>query len=134
MNELPDTSAAEARRWLAQVDEELLTARRIAADTELPPRIACFLSHLAAEKALKAYLISREVPYPKTHDLADLRALFPTDLGVADADLQWLNPWTIEGRYPGDIPDATKAQAERCVDAAERVVGAVRSAVGDQES
>ncbi len=131
MNELPDASAAEARRWLTQVDEDLLAARRIASDPELPPRIACFLSHLAAEKALKAYLIAHDVPHPKTHDLADLRALVPadTELTVADADLQRLNPWTIEGRYPGDIPDAIRAQADGCLAAAERVVGAVRAAI-----
>lgn len=135
MSELPDTSEAEARRWLSQVDEDLLAARHIAADPDLPARIACFLSHLAAEKALKAYLIAREVPYPKTHDLGDLLSLLPTGakVDVAVADLQRLNPWTIEGRYPGDIPDATDAQAESCIQAADRVVGAVHAAVGDLE-
>jgi HEPN domain-containing protein len=134
MSELPDTSAAEARRWLMQVDEDLLAARHIAVDPDLPPRIACFWSHLAAEKALKAYLIAHEVPYPKTHDLADLRALIPSDaeLVLADADLQRLNPWTIEGRYPGDVPEATDAQAEDCLGAAERVVRAVHLAVDDR--
>lgn len=132
MSELPDTSAGEARRWLTHAGEELLTARRIAADADLPPRIACFLSHLAAEKALKAHLIASEVPFPKTHDLADLQALAPADdgLDVADVDLRLLNPWTIEGRYPADLPDATTAQAETCVQAAERVIRAVYSAIG----
>jgi HEPN domain-containing protein len=135
MSELPDTSAAEARRWLAQADEDLLTARHIAANPDLPARIACFLAHLAAEKALKAYLIAAAAPFSKTHDLADLRALIPTDaeIGIADADLQRLNPWTIEGRYPGEIPDATDAQAENCVQAAERVVDGVRAAIDRQE-
>lgn len=131
MNELPDTSAGEALRWLTHAGEELLAARRIATDPDLPPRIACFLSHLAAEKALKAHLIAGEVPFPKTHDLADLQALAPRDseLDVADADLRLLNPWTIEGRYPADLPDATRAQAESCIEAAERVIGAVHSTI-----
>ena len=65
MNELPETNAAEALRWLDQADEELLAARRLAGEADLPARIACFLAHLAAEKALKAYLISRSVPFPR---------------------------------------------------------------------
>ena len=132
MNELPDTNAAEARRWLGQAEEELLAARRIAGDAELPARIGCFLAHLAAEKALKAYLISRAVPFRRVHDLADLRALLPsgTDIGISDADLERLNPWAIEGRYPGDVADATRSEANECVAAAERVVGVVSVAIG----
>ena len=49
------------------------------------------------------------------------------------AEARRLNPWTIEGRYPGDIPDATDAQAESCIQAADRVVGAVHAAVDDLE-
>jgi len=73
------------------------------------------------------------VPYLKAHDLADLWSLVPIDeqLDIAEAELKRLNPWTIEGRYPGDIPDATRAQADGCIQAAERVVHAVHSAIGD---
>jgi HEPN domain-containing protein len=136
MNERRDSSASEARRWLRQADEDLLAARRLAADADLPSRIACFLSHLAAEKMLKAYLISRDVPFPKSHDLADLGSLVQThaELRIADADLRRLNPWSIEGRYPGDIPDATRTQAEMCIQSAERVAGAVHSSIDDQPS
>ncbi len=130
MNELPDTNAAEAQRWLGQAEEELLTAGRIASDEQLPPRIACFLAHLAAEKAIKACLISFGMAFTKVHDLGDLRALLPIGIvDVSDEDLELLNPWAIEGRYPGDARDATSTQADECVRAAERVLATTRAAL-----
>lgn len=53
MPELPDNNEGEARRRLAQANEDLRAARRIAEDADLADRLACFLAHLAAEKALK---------------------------------------------------------------------------------
>ncbi|CAN5464559.1 HEPN domain-containing protein [soil metagenome] len=136
MSERPDPNLAEARRWLAQADEELATAGRLASDTETPPRIACFLAHLAAEKAMKAWLISLGIPFRRVHDLAEPLALMPTDAaGEIDvADLQMLNPWTILGRYPDDVATATTEQAEACVEAAGRVLDAASAAIGNKAS
>jgi HEPN domain-containing protein len=64
----------------------------------------CFDAQQAAEKALKAILVQRQVAFPKTHALADLLTLvakagieLPAD--VADATL--LTPYAVEARYPG---------------------------------
>jgi len=124
MNELPEENAAEAQRWREQAQQELQTARRIAGEPDLPARIACFLAHLATEKALKASLIRHGIEFTRVHDLADLRALLPAEVvaGVSDDDLALLNPWAIEGRYPGDIADATTTQAMACIGAADRVL------------
>jgi len=132
----PDLNLTEARRWLAQADEELATARRLASDTETPPRIACFLAHLAAGKSMKAWLISLGIPFRRVHDLAELLALMPADAaGEIDvADLQMLNPWTILGRYPDDVVSATIEQAEACVEATGRVLDAARAATGNRAS
>ena len=78
MGELPDTNGAEARRWLGQASEDLVAARRIAEDPELAARLACFLAHLAAEKALKALLIDNGVAFRKIHDLVELHLLLPS--------------------------------------------------------
>ncbi|MGH8907308.1 MAG: HEPN domain-containing protein [Egibacteraceae bacterium] len=86
--------AGRARRWLGEAAEDLEAARRIAADEELPARLACFLAHLAAEKTLKASLIDLDVPFRKTHDLIELFRM-----EFSEADLKRLNPWAIDGRY-----------------------------------
>lgn len=97
----------EADRWQREAREDLPTAEVIAAHDELPDRAAGFHAHLAAEKALKALLIRRRMPAPRIHDLIELRAMLRSE----DADafdspaLELLNPWTIEGRYPADLPD-----------------------------
>ena len=125
MGELPDDNAAEARRWLGQAAEDLTAARRIAVDPELVPRLACFLAHLAAEKALKAVLIDSGVPFRKIHDLPELRLLLPPDRQVGfDPDaLTDLNGWVLDGRYAEDHADATTTTAQRLVDAADDVLG-----------
>ena len=53
MNAPREVSVA-ARPWPVQAVEDLATVRRLVDDGESPPRLAAFLAHLAAEKALKA--------------------------------------------------------------------------------
>jgi HEPN domain-containing protein len=101
-------------------------------DRDSPARISCFLAHLAVEKAMKAWLIGIGIPFRKVHDLAELLALLPTDSAeqLAVADLRLLNPWSILGRYPDDVSDATQTEAGACVQAAQRVLDTVADVVG----
>ncbi|MGI8663818.1 MAG: HEPN domain-containing protein [Acidimicrobiales bacterium] len=119
---------AEADRWQQEADEELQAALVIAAHREIPGRVAGFHAHLAAEKALKALLIRRGVVLRRIHDLVELQRLLPADDGarfVVD-DLEMLNPWTIDGRYPADVGEASVVEITAAVDAAARVVEAAR--------
>jgi len=90
----------------------------------LPARIGCFLTHLVAEKSLKALLIHSGVPFKKSHDLVELHDLLPVDLqpGFAATDLRAINPWVIEGRYEDSLPEASHEQARKLVDQAELVL------------
>lgn len=110
MSGQPETNLGEARRWLAQASEDWSTAERLSRDPESPARIACFLAHLSAEKSMKAWLIASGIPFRKVHDLAELLALLPADAArrLDTADLQTLNPWSILGRYPDDVSEATE--------------------------
>lgn len=127
MSGQPELNLDEARRWLAQASEDLSTAERLSNDPESPARIACFLAHLSAEKSMKAWLIASGVPFRKVHDLAELLALLPADAArrLEIGDLQTLNPWSILGRYPDDVIEATAKEASACVAAAQRVLDAV---------
>lgn len=123
-SEPPDTNVGEARRWLRQSRDELNAAERLVADPELAPRIACFLAHLAAEKALKACVIARGEPLRRVHDLLVLHDRLPDALGAGFCieGLSVLNTWLMEGRYPGDLDDATPAEATECLAAAAGVI------------
>ena len=130
----PDPNLDEARRWMAHASEDWATAKELSRDRDAPARIACFLVHLAAEKAIKAWLISLDTPFRKVHDLAELRAMLPAAAaGQLDTlDLQVLNPWSILGRYPDDVSEATKEQAAACVKAAQRVLEAAATVIHRQ--
>ena len=116
----------ETRRWLREADEELATAQYIEKGEGIPLRSACFFANLAAEKALKALLVSQEVDFPLTHDLARLESMSPIDPEIDPDDVDLLDPWSIHGRYPGDLPDLTPAAAREVIEAAARVVAGVR--------
>lgn len=121
-----------AARWLREAGEELCAAVVIAEHAEVPDRVAGFHAHLGAEKALKSLLVLRGVEVPRSHDLVGLGRLLPEeDQDRFDAqDLELLNPWTIDGRYPADLPEGDDAELEAVLTAASRVVTA--ASVGHQ--
>ncbi|HHE47557.1 MAG TPA: HEPN domain-containing protein [Candidatus Acetothermia bacterium] len=123
----------ETAGWWEQGRHDLAAAR--AMFKEGIYYAAAFLSHQAAEKALKALLIERrrELP-PKTHNLLVLGRLAEAPEGVMSA-LRLLNPEYVASRYPdaaNGIPaenyDAEKT--ERIIAAAEEVHKWVTSAFG----
>jgi HEPN domain-containing protein len=101
-DELPLRTVDEASRWLGEAHEELAVADVLVGNEQLPARAACFHAHLAAEKALKALLLKREVTLKRSHDLALLAGMLDADdAGLLDFDdLAELNPWTIEAAIP----------------------------------
>ena len=104
----------------------------VAAHDEVPDRVAGFHAHLAAEKALKSLLIELGIEAPRVHDLVGLHRLLPeSEQGrFRPADLEVLNPWTIEGRYPADLPDVEVSVLEETLAAARRVIDAVVGKAG----
>ncbi|MGH4013550.1 MAG: HEPN domain-containing protein [Pseudonocardiaceae bacterium] len=63
-----------------------------------PPRLAAFLAHLTAEKALKGALIARGIAVRKIHDLVELQsALIPAD-AAAISSQDRLAPSAIRSR------------------------------------
>ena len=123
---MPPDPTAEARTWLAQATEDLTAARHLATNPDMPPRLAAFLAHLAAEKAMQAALIARGVAIRRIHDLVALQASLADDdaAALSSEDVDLLVPWNIAGRYPADL-DAEPELAISAVAASERIVGAL---------
>lgn len=115
-----------ASRWQREAAEELRAAEVVAAHDELPDRVAGFHAHLAAEKALKAVLIRLGIEVLRIHDLVGLHRLLPESEQARfdESDLEALNPWTIEGRYPADLPESDRSMIEDSLAAARRVLDA----------
>ncbi len=121
----------EARRWLREAQEELWVAQYLSEADELPARAACLHAHLAAEKALKALVLHVGSAVPRVHDLVALERMLPTELRslVDPDDLDLLNPWAVEGRYPADLADVARERVTDVVQAASRVVTAILTAM-----
>lgn len=57
------------RQWLAKADEDMAVAERLFKE-EMPFLNAItFHAQQAAEKYLKAYLVHRQIEFPKTHSI-----------------------------------------------------------------
>lgn len=119
----------EAREWLVRAERDLLVARRVLAGPPLLPDMAAYHAQQATEKALKAYLTVRSVPFRRTHDLVELQA----QCAALDRDFnrfldaaQQLNPYATGFRYPGGplVPPLTEAQ--QALEIAEQVVAFVQ--------
>jgi len=85
----------------------------------------CYQAHQAAEKALKAVLISRGVNVPWTHSIEELLDAMPPDL-LVDDELRAAASLTFYGttsRYPMTGPSVTEEKYQQAIAHAERVLG-----------
>ncbi len=111
--------ALEAARWLAQAQDDLVTAERLA---EIGIHYAsCFFAQQAAEKGIKGVLIARGATYVRGHSVSDLC----TELGTADADfvsladeLAPLDLYYIPTRYPNGLAGGVASRVFNSEDSA----------------
>jgi len=116
-------NAPDTRRWLRFAREDLQAAEAMLRRADAYPRHACWLAQQAAEKALKAVFVFLEIEFPFVHDLDYLRDLLPDGWRVKreQPDLAALTEWAVEARYPGAMPEAVEADAQRAVQQARGV-------------
>ena len=99
--------------WIAKADEDyFFTKKHIQSEDSFFAPL-CFHCQQAAEKYLKAFLIFREQPLRKTHDLVDLIRLCVS----VDASFEELrefavliNPYYVDTRYPAMWPVGSSQQ------------------------
>jgi HEPN domain-containing protein len=78
--------------------------REMKASEDFNYDLVCFLAQKSVEKYLKALLCESNIPFPKTHDLNELAALLPKNLGCSGrfgATISRLDRYAVEFRYPG---------------------------------
>ena len=119
-------------QWVHKADQDIRAAKSLLADE--PPLLypSCFHSQQAAEKYLKALLTWREVEFPKTHvigELLDLLGTVDAPLAESLADATGLNPYGVEVRYPGDLPEPDADGAKAALALAVKVRDAVMRAL-----
>jgi HEPN domain-containing protein len=116
------------RAWVLKAEHDLLNIENNLAAREIPWDTVGFHAQQCGEKYLKALLVSRHIDPPKIHDLTELYALLPDGL-LADFNarlFEELNPYSIEGRYPGVWEPVEQGEALRAVEAAKMIREAIR--------
>ncbi|MCB1177443.1 MAG: HEPN domain-containing protein [Leptospiraceae bacterium] len=78
-------------------------------DEEIPIDTVCFHCQQAVEKYLKAYLVSKEISFPYTHNIGSLVQLaekIDSNFSEIKEQAEILSPFAVEIRYPdlGDLP------------------------------
>jgi HEPN domain-containing protein len=119
--------------WLTKARKDLEFAHEALTRGAEYTDIACFHAQQAAEKSLKAYLVSLSIEFPKTHvleDLLDLVAQRDSSLESLREGLQALTPFAVETRYPeSGLPSL--AETKSAVETAGGLFTAVKAALED---
>jgi len=130
---LNTTALTEAREWLARADEDLQVAELTRHATPALLGSSAYHSQQAAEKALKAFLAARQMPFRLTHDLVELQgncSSVDAGFGGLAAAAQTLTPYATQFRYPGGPIAPPAADAEEAARLAHDVVNFVRARLG----
>lgn len=109
---------ASAERWFAFASQDLRVAEL--ALTEGLFNQVCFHAQQCAEKAIKGWLASQGHVPPRTHRMADLLPLLPSQL-LADLARRvlLLDAFYIPTRYPDALPGSLSDSLPEDVDARE---------------
>jgi HEPN domain-containing protein len=128
-----DARLEDAQAWLAKADLDLRAGdlELAAPDAALWGDVA-FHAQQAAEKALKALLAWHDRPFRKTHSIEELgragAVIVPGLTRVIDAAVP-LTEYAWKFRYPGDVAEPTREEAERALALARSLVEEIRGHV-----
>jgi HEPN domain-containing protein len=114
--------------WILLADKDLCAAEIIIKDEYPLTNIVAFHCQQAIEKYLKAYLIEKNIPLIKTHDLIKLNGMINEieNLYIDENKLLIINEVYTESRYPGELgllPDGipTNEEAKEFIEYAKEI-------------
>jgi HEPN domain-containing protein len=115
----------DPREWLNRARSNLAKAHITRASDDVYPEDVCFEAQQAAEKAIKAVLLSRQVDFPRVHDIATLLTLV-SECGIALPDeiaaATELTDYAVATRYPGLEGDVSNEDCDDAIACAEAVL------------
>ncbi len=116
------------QQWIERAAEDLGVAEFLLDGEAGFPGPVLLHAQQAAEKYLKALLVSFQVEFRKTHDIVQLLELVEAvDAQLAESlsDAAILTPYGVEVRYPGDCPIITSQDVLDAVRLARKVRDAI---------
>lgn len=120
----------KTKGWLNMAEEDLLWAKASFEDKIL--RGACFAAQQAAEKALKAFLVSKGITTPKIHDLVTLNHQClnkNAQFQELEESCNILSPYYLSTRYPdvAQFEEFSEKQTQDVITQAGKVVNFVKN-------
>ena len=114
----------DPQEWLNRAKSNLVRAKEDIRLSGVFLEDLCFDAQQAAEKAIKAVLIRRNIQFPYVHDLMALLALIEEGESLPEPVKQAgrLTRFAVVTRYPGLEEPVTREEYERAVIIAEAVV------------
>ncbi len=115
---MPPELRDEVFEWLSRARNDIYGADVLSSVDPPAPGIACYLCQQAVEKAFKAFLVWRQTPFRRTHDLEyvlDLCAGIEGDFEKLRGATKVLNPCAAQFRYPGRHPDPAPERAREAL-------------------
>jgi len=125
----PPEIIKEVRRWIEKAENDFRNAEYVLTlEENCPFDTVSYHCQQCAEKYLKAALIYRETDFPRTHDLVVLFNLLQKvePLNLRIQDVQPLNRYSIEARYPGDWEPVDESEARAAFEMVKNIRGVVR--------
>jgi len=111
--------------WISHAKSDLRLAQIASKDEFVRKEQACFHAQQAAEKAIKAVLLSRKIEFPLAHDIEQLLEIAENNGITLPEDVQeagLLTPYAVESRYPGYWFEITEDDIEEAIQSAEHTV------------
>ncbi|MCJ7746826.1 MAG: HEPN domain-containing protein [Desulfobacterales bacterium] len=118
--------------WLRRAKSNLIRAKQPKPEEVLWEDL-CFDTQQAAEKALKAVLLARGIPFRFVHDIAELLTLLENQGVILSEEIKAsaeLTDYSVESRYPGPFEPVTEEEFNRALKIAETVVVWADSQIG----
>lgn len=116
-----------AQDWLRYAVSDLELAKMSSIPNVMLESL-CYRAQQCVEKALKAALIARGIPVPRTHSIGLLldslseHMMIPKDVEEAVV----LTDYAVMCRYPGDVEPVTESDYQRAIYLAETVLAWVK--------
>lgn len=120
--------------WLKRARSNLAIAKQPRTE-EMFLEDFCFELQQAAEKALKAVLLSREIKFRFVHDLAELLTLLDKNgiyLPEKIREAAELTDYSVEARYPGPFEPVTEIEFQSALKVAETVLKWAETEISSQ--
>jgi HEPN domain-containing protein len=131
MNDRPPPESPQA--WLERARSDLALARAALRLPDVLLEDACFHTQQCAEKALKALLLARGIPFPRTHVVETLLDLLGASGLTVPANVDEalvLSQYAVETRYPGAWEPVSEQEARLALKVADHVLGWVETQMG----